>query len=101
MLKEKGYTINHKTVLKLMKIGHKAVTDKAVSATCTTLGKTEGRHCSVCNTVIQEQKTIPAKDMAMTQVKLQNNRLLQQLVLKTILAKYVEKQKQKQFLLWV
>ena len=44
----------------LKAIGHKAVTDKAVSATCTTLGKTEGRHCSVCNTVIQEQKTIPA-----------------------------------------
>ena len=40
--------------------GHKAVTDKAVAATCTTAGKTAGSHCSVCNTVITAQKTIPA-----------------------------------------
>ena len=29
-------------------------------ATCTTAGKTEGSHCSVCNTVLEEQQTIPA-----------------------------------------
>ena len=41
--------------------GHTEVTDKAVSATCTTAGKTEGKHCSVCNTVLVKQNEIPAK----------------------------------------
>lgn len=40
--------------------GHTAVTDAAVAATCTIEGKTEGKHCSVCNTVIVAQETIPA-----------------------------------------
>ena len=40
--------------------GHTAVTDPAVAATCTTAGKTEGSHCSVCNAVIKAQTTIPA-----------------------------------------
>ena len=35
--------------------GHKAVKDAAVAATCETAGKTEGSHCSVCNTVIKAQ----------------------------------------------
>ncbi|MCQ2462469.1 MAG: fibronectin type III domain-containing protein [Clostridia bacterium] len=39
--------------------GHKKVTDKAVSESCTKNGKTEGSHCSVCNTVIKPQKLIP------------------------------------------
>ena len=41
--------------------GHTVVTDKAVAATCTTTGKTEGSHCSVCNAVIKAQTTVPAK----------------------------------------
>ncbi len=40
---------------------HTVVTDKAVAATCTTAGKTEGSHCSVCNTVIKAQTTVAAK----------------------------------------
>lgn len=40
---------------------HTIVVDKAVAATCTTAGKTQGKHCSVCNTVITAQTTIPAK----------------------------------------
>ncbi len=36
------------------------VTDEAVAATCTTAGKTEGKHCSICNTVIVAQELIPA-----------------------------------------
>ena len=40
--------------------GHKSVTDNAVAATCTTEGKTEGAHCSVCNTVLTAQETVPA-----------------------------------------
>ncbi len=41
-------------------LGHEEVIDKAVEATCTTDGKTEGKHCSVCNAVIVAQRTIPA-----------------------------------------
>ena len=40
---------------------HTEVIVKAVAATCTAAGKTEGKHCSVCNTVIVAQQTIPAK----------------------------------------
>ena len=41
--------------------GHTEVKDAAVAASCTTAGKTEGKHCSVCNTVIVAQQTVPAK----------------------------------------
>ena len=40
--------------------GHSPVTDKAVAATCTTDGKTEGSHCSVCNAIIKGQETVNA-----------------------------------------
>ena len=40
--------------------GHTEVTDAAVKATCTTEGKTEGKHCSVCSVVLVAQTTIPA-----------------------------------------
>ena len=38
------------------------VVDEAVSATCTTEGKTEGSHCSVCGVVIVAQQVIPKVD---------------------------------------
>ena len=41
--------------------GHTEVKDAAVEATCTTEGKTEGSHCSVCGEVLTKQETIPAK----------------------------------------
>ena len=41
--------------------GHTEVIDKAVAATCTKTGLTEGIHCSVCNAVIKAQETVPAK----------------------------------------
>ena len=44
----------------IAKTGHKSVTDKAISATCTTDGKTEGSHCSVCGAVIKAQEIIKA-----------------------------------------
>ena len=39
---------------------HTEVVDKAITATCTTDGKTDGSHCSVCNTVIKVQTVINA-----------------------------------------
>ena len=41
-------------------LGHTEVIDQAVSASCTTAGLTQGKHCSICNTVIIAQQTIPA-----------------------------------------
>jgi len=40
--------------------GHTEVIDKAVAATCTASGKTEGKHCSVCHAVLVAQKVVPA-----------------------------------------
>ena len=41
-------------------LGHTEVTDPAVEATCAAPGKTEGKHCSVCNAVMVAQQSIPA-----------------------------------------
>lgn len=40
--------------------GHTEVKDAAVAPACTATGKTEGSHCSVCNTVIKAQTAVPA-----------------------------------------
>ena len=40
--------------------GHAAVTDHAVSPTCTEPGLTEGSHCEVCGQILTEQTEIPA-----------------------------------------
>ena len=40
--------------------GHTEIVDNAVTATCTTAGKTEGKHCSVCNEVLVAQETVDA-----------------------------------------
>ena len=47
---------------------HTEVIDAAVVATCTEKGKTQGKHCSVCNTVIEPQKETDAlgHDMVVT-----------------------------------
>lgn len=41
---------------------HTIVYDPRVEPTCTTIGLTEGSHCSECGEVIEEQRTIPMKD---------------------------------------
>ena len=47
--------------------GHTIVTDEGVTPTCTQSGLTEGKHCSVCNEVIQKQKKLaPKKHHAVT-----------------------------------
>ena len=41
--------------------GHTIVDDKAVAATCTEPGKTEGKHCSACGEIITRQEVVPVK----------------------------------------
>ena len=43
------------------KLPHTEVIDEATEATCTSAGITEGKHCSVCNTVIVAQTVISEK----------------------------------------
>ena len=42
-------------------LGHTEVVDAAVAPTCTETGLTEGKHCSVCNTVLVAQEEVAAK----------------------------------------
>jgi len=48
-----------KETRELEKLAHQEVIDEAIEATCTTLGMTEGSHCSVCNMTIREQEVLP------------------------------------------
>lgn len=41
---------------------HVVVEDAAIPATCTSVGKTAGSHCSVCSIVITRQQAIPMKE---------------------------------------
>ena len=42
--------------------GHTEVIDKAVEATTTSTGLTEGKHCSTCGAILVKQEVIPMKD---------------------------------------
>ena len=47
-------------IAKLTEHKHTEVKDEAVSATCTTVGLTEGSHCSECNEIVKKQEEVPA-----------------------------------------
>ncbi len=57
-------TCNHTETREVAAKGHTEVVDKAVAATCTQTGLTEGKHCSVCNAVIVKQETVAALEHA-------------------------------------
>ena len=44
----------------LPKLAHTELVMKAVSPTCTTSGKTEGKKCAVCNEILVRQNVVPA-----------------------------------------
>ena len=48
-------------VEKIEKIAHKEVIDEAIEPTCSEYGRTEGKHCSVCDQVIVPRKVVAKK----------------------------------------
>lgn len=59
-LQERICACGEKETQKLDALGHTEVIDAAVTPTCTTDGKTEGSHCSVCSEVLAPQEIVPA-----------------------------------------
>ena len=60
------------------KLGHTEVIDAAVAPDCVNTGLTEGKHCSVCGTVIKAQEVVPAtghKDLTYTDLKDGNHKV--------------------------
>ena len=45
---------------------HTEVIDEAIEPTCTATGLTEGKHCSVCGTVLVEQEVVPMTEHSYT-----------------------------------
>ena len=48
------------TEIRTAALGHKAVKDPAVPATCTEPGMTEGSHCSACGEILVAQEAVDA-----------------------------------------
>ncbi len=59
---ERSCSCGEKETQSIDAIGHTEVIDAAVAATCTTEGKTEGKHCSVCGETILAQTAIGKLD---------------------------------------
>ncbi len=62
---ERSCSCGEKETEKIDALGHTEVIDEAKAPTCSELGFTEGKHCSVCNTVIVAQTAIPTIDHTM------------------------------------
>ena len=57
---ERSCSCGEKETQSIDALGHTEVIDAAVAATCTTDGKTEGKHCFVCSETLIAQNNIPA-----------------------------------------
>ncbi len=57
----------------VLALGHTEVIDKAVEATCTKTGLTEGKHCSVCGEVFVKQMVVDAWGHTADEAVVENN----------------------------
>ena len=55
-----GHEYSENKEVIIPKTGHTEVIDPAIASTCTATGLSEGKHCSVCNTVLVTQEEVPA-----------------------------------------
>ena len=60
--KERICTCGEKEIKRIEVLEHTEVIDNAVASTCIQTGLTEGKHCSVCDTVIIQQAITPIID---------------------------------------
>ncbi|MBO7399292.1 MAG: hypothetical protein J6V10_09370 [Clostridia bacterium] len=58
--KERWCSCGEKQSEEIPATGHIEIIDQGTEATCTSTGKTEGKHCSICGKVIVFQTSIPA-----------------------------------------
>ena len=58
---ERSCSCGEKETQKIDAFGHTEVVDVAVEPTCNTDGKTEGKHCSTCGTILVAQRKISAR----------------------------------------
>ena len=57
-INERYCACGEKQTQSIAAIGHTEVIDAAISSTCISDGKTEGKHCSVCNEVLIQQNIV-------------------------------------------
>ncbi len=70
--KERYCSCGEKQSASVLSLGHTEVVDKAVDATCTATGLTEGKHCSVCVEVILEQQIVDTVGHVLANGKCEN-----------------------------